>query len=187
MKSFLFVRQFMKSPRRIGAFLPSTHYLAEQMAEEVSFEHAKFIVEYGPGTGVFTDEILKKRSDDTWVMLIESDRNFYSFLKRKYKDTENLLIVNGSAEDIDHFVKTYDFKRIDYIISGLPFTSLPKQVSDDILNKTRKLLGEKGRFITFQYTLLKKAYFKESFGKVTIKREYRNFPPAYILNCGNQG
>lgn len=185
MKTFLFLRQFMKNPAGIGAILPSSPFLAEQMINDIDFKKAKFIVELGPGTGVFTDMILENRNPETKVMLIEKDRNFYSLLKRKYKDQENLLIINGSAENIDSFTESYACKGIDYIVSGLPFTSLPKAVSDDILDKTKRLLGKKGRFITFQYSLYKQAYFKEFFSKVAIKREYRNIPPAFILSCSN--
>lgn len=185
MKPLLFLREFLKNPTSVGAILPSSPFLAEQMVKDVDFNKANVIVELGPGTGVFTDIILKKRNPNTKVMLIENDKRFYSLLKRKYKDKENLFIMNGSAENMDCYAEAYGFNGVDYIISGLPFTSLPKPVSDDILNKTKRMLGENGRFITFQYTLYKKAYFKKHFKKVDIKREFRNVPPAYILSCGN--
>lgn len=185
MKYLLFLSRFFKNPRSIGAFLPSSRYLAEKMISEVAFEHANLIIEYGPGTGAFTNVILKNRNQNTQVMLIESDQYFYSLLKRKYRNIENLVIINGSAENIDQFVKSSGSQRIDYIISGLPFTSLPKKVSDEILGKTKRMLGEKGRFITFQYSIYKQAYFKEFFKKVDVKREYRNVPPAFILSCSN--
>jgi len=72
---------------------------------------------------------------------------------------------------------------IDYIVSGLPFASLPKDVSSNILKETQKYLNEEGKFITFQYTLLKKDFIKKYFNEVSIKREVRNVPPAYVICC----
>lgn len=165
--------------------MPSSDYLAEKMVETVEFQSAKYIVEYGAGTGVFTDKIMKYRNPDTVVMLFESNEVFYESLKEKYKSENNLIIVNDTAENIDKYVKKHGFSHIDYVISGLPFASLPKNVSNVILNKTRKLLKNGGKFITFQYTLFKRVLFNQYFKQIDIKREYRNIPPAFVLCCQN--
>ncbi|WML29336.1 rRNA adenine N-6-methyltransferase family protein [Neobacillus sp. OS1-32] len=185
MKSIMFFLQYLFCPRKIGAVLPSSDYLAEKMIETVEFQSAKYIVEYGAGTGVFTDKIIKYRRPDTVVMLFESNKVFYETLKEKYKSENNLIIINDTAENIDKYVKKYEIPYIDYVISGLPFASLPQNVSNVILNKTRKLLKNRGEFITFQYTLFKKALFNQYFEQINIKREYRNIPPAFVLCCQN--
>lgn len=185
MKSIKFFLQYLFFPRKVGAVLPSSDYLAEKMVETVEFQSAKYIVEYGAGTGVFTDKIMKYRNPDTVVMLFESNEVFYESLKEKYKSENNLIIVNDTAENIDKYVKKHGFSHIDYVISGLPFASLPKNVSNVILNKTRKLLKNGGKFITFQYTLFKRVLFNQYFKQIDIKREYRNIPPAFVLCCQN--
>ncbi|MDR7002032.1 rRNA adenine N-6-methyltransferase family protein [Neobacillus niacini] len=185
MKSLKFFLQYLFSPRKIGAVLPSSNYLAEKMIQTVDFQTAKYIVEYGSGTGVFTDKIIKSRKSNTVVMLIETNEGFYKLLKEKYKNEEKLIIINGSAENIDKYAKEYGIPYIDYVISGLPFASLPKSVSNIILYKTKKLLNNKGKFITFQYTLLKKALINKFFKKIDVKHEYRNLPPAFVLSCQN--
>lgn len=185
MKSIKFFLQYLFCPSKIGAVLPSSDYLADKMIETVEFQSAQYIVEYGAGTGVFTDKIIKYRRPDTVVMLFESNKVFYETLKEKYKSENNLIIINDTAENIDKYVKKYEIPYIDYVISGLPFASLPKNVSNVILNKTRKLLKNRGKFITFQYTLFKKPLFNQYFEQINIKREYRNIPPAFVLSCQN--
>lgn len=185
MKSIKFFLQYLFYPRKVGAVLPSSDYLAEKMIETIEFQSAKYIVEYGAGTGVFTDKIIKYRKPDTVVMLFESNKVFCETLREKYKSENNLIIINDTAENIDKYVKIHGFPYIDYVISGLPFASLPKNVSNVILNKTRKLLKSGGKFNTFQYTLLKKALFNQYFEQIDIKREYRNVPPAFVLSCQN--
>jgi len=183
MKRLSFIKQYITKPRSVGAILPSSRYLANKMIEEIDFDYAKYIVEYGPGTGVFTEKLVKNRTKGTLILLFEYNYEFYKGLKEKYKNEPNMYIINDSAEYMDKYLKDYNIPRIDYIISGLPFASLPQGVSSTILGKTRKYLNENGKFITFQYTLLKKSFIKQYFDDICIKREVRNIPPAYVFSC----
>ncbi|WP_433747860.1 class I SAM-dependent methyltransferase [Falsibacillus pallidus] len=185
MKSIKFFLQYIFSPRKVGAVLPSSGFLADKMIESVEFHSARYIVEYGVGTGVFTDKIIQFRNPRTIVMLFESNKVFYQSLKERYKREANLIIINDSAENIDKYLEKYRIPYLDYVISGLPFASLPTEVSNVILNKTRKLLKDGGSFITFQYSLLKVSLFDQYFEHIDIQREYRNFPPAFVLSCQN--
>jgi phospholipid N-methyltransferase len=58
MKIFNFLSEYLKSPRTVGAVAPSSNKLAEKMVCDLDYENAKCIVEYGPGTGVFTDKLV---------------------------------------------------------------------------------------------------------------------------------
>ncbi|MFJ7953637.1 class I SAM-dependent methyltransferase [Lysinibacillus sp. NPDC096418] len=178
-----FLLQFLINPKTVGAVLPSSNFLGDRMIEKIDFKEAKYIVEYGPGTGVFTEKLIKKRNPKTVLVLVENNKEFYSTLKEKYKEENNLFIVHESAEKIERYLREYGIPYVDYVISGLPFASLPKKVSNEILLNTTKILKEDGQFITFQYTKIKKAFFNQFFTKIDVKREYRNFPPAYIFSC----
>lgn len=180
-----FIMEYIRHPRSVGAIAPSSSRLAGKMMEEIDFESSSCIVEYGPGTGVFTDEILKRRKKDTMLILIEYNEDFCRILREKYKNEENVFIIEGSAENIEEYLNTYGIARINYIISGLPFASLPKDMSERILDKTRMVLQGGGRFITFQYTKLKMPMIKNYFRSVKTKKEIFNLPPAYVLECSN--
>jgi phospholipid N-methyltransferase len=180
-----FLKQYFSNPRRVGAVLPSSRYLANKMVEDIDFGRAKVIVEYGPGTGVFTDKLLEERNKESTIFLIEYNPDFYNLLKDKYSGVDNLHIIHGSAEQIDEYLKQYNITQVDYIVSGLPFASLPHQVSTNILYSTKHILKEKGKFITFQYSLVKKDFINQFFGDINIKMEIRNVPPAFVLNCNN--
>ncbi|MEC2196790.1 rRNA adenine N-6-methyltransferase family protein [Bacillus subtilis] len=183
MKRLLFLFQYIGNPRTVGAILPSSRFLGDKMMEGIDFKKAKYIVEYGPGTGVFTKKLLEKRNPETIILLVEQNKEFYSLLKEKFKDERNLFIVYGSAENIIEHLREYGIPYIDYVISGLPFASLPKGVSNKILLETSKILKKDGEFITFQYTLFKKTFFEQFFTKIDVKRELRNVPPAYVFSC----
>ncbi|MGN7408367.1 class I SAM-dependent methyltransferase [Sporosarcina sp. SAFN-010] len=183
MKKVSFLIQFLVNPKTVGALLPSSSFLGEKIIENIDFKEAEYIVEYGPGTGVFTEKLIEKRDPMTKILLVENNEKFYTLLKEKYRETNNLFIVYGSAENIERYMREYGIPYVDYVISGLPFSSLPTSVSSEILSNTAKILKEDGQFITFQYTKIKKVFIEQFFTKLEMKREYRNFPPAYIFSC----
>lgn len=54
-------RRFLRHPTQVGAVCASSDALARMITEEVGIETAPVVVELGPGTGVFTREILRWR------------------------------------------------------------------------------------------------------------------------------
>ena len=64
-----FMYQYFHQPRTVGALLPSSTHLAKKIVKGIDFEHAACIVEYGPGTGVFTRELIRRRSARTTLLL----------------------------------------------------------------------------------------------------------------------
>lgn len=185
MKLIKFLIEYFKSPRTIGAVAPSSERLAKKMIKDIDFQNARCIVEYGPGTGVFTDKLIERKRKDTLLILLEYNKEFCKQLKERYNKHDNIIIINDSAENLDKYLPKYNIKEADYVVSGLPFASLPKNVSNKILDKTRTLLKKDGLFITFQYTLIKKEFIAGYFEKVDMERVVLNVPPAYVLRCHN--
>lgn len=178
-----FIKQYIKNPKTVGAIAPSSEKLAYKMVEDMNFLNASCIVEYGPGTGVFTEKILNKKKESTIFIAIEYNVDFYKILKDKFKDETNFILINDSAENLKEYLNKYDINKVDYIVSGLPFASLPDDMSKKILSTTKEILKVKGEFITFQYTLFKMRLFRKYFDKIKIKKEMLNLPPAYVLRC----
>ena len=183
MSRMSFLKQYIFKPRTVGAVLPSSKYLAKKMVSSINFAEAKCIVEYGAGTGVLTAEILQKKKPDTKMIVFEMNSTFCKMLSEKYGSEPGVYIVNDSALYVGKKLQEYGAAYADYVISGLPFASLPQDVSFDILTETKKHLMPGGAFITFQYTLLKKDFIGQFFDHVDIVREVRNVPPAYVLRC----
>ncbi|MBJ8204112.1 methyltransferase domain-containing protein [Bacillus cereus] len=183
MQLITFLHEFIKHPKHTGAIAPSSKKLAKKMVDVIDFNRAKCIVELGPGTGVFTKEIMKRKKKETIFLLIEINEVFCKKLKRKFKDEQNVIVVHGSAENIKKYMEEFNIKCIDYILSGLPFTSLPEEVSKRILNNAMEVIHENGEFITFQYSLVKKGFIEHFFPEITLEKVWLNFPPAYVFSC----
>lgn len=177
----MFILEYLKNPRKVGALAPSSKRLARRMVKPINFENCKCIVEFGPGTGVFTDEIIALKDEDTVFILIEQNKEFWSRLHQRYQHKKNIHVIHGDAANVGSYLAKYDQKKADYIVSGLPFTSLPKKASQNILKAVQNVIGDSGRFITFQYTMLKKSIFLHWFHLVHTNYELLNFPPAFIL------
>ncbi|WP_456277008.1 class I SAM-dependent methyltransferase [Bacillus sp. AK128] len=182
-KRFLFILQYLFRPRTVGSITPSSQFLTKLMMKQIDFKQAEYIVEYGPGTGVFTKHLVKNRKQETVIIIIESNETFYHYVLDQFKDEPNLYVINDSAENIDKILKDLSIPTVNYVVSGLPFASLPRKVSHSILAKTNNLLSQQGRFITFQYSHVNKGLFPEYFQHVEVKRELRNIPPAYVYSC----
>lgn len=179
----LFIKEYIKNVRSVGAVAPSSRFLAQKMLESVDFSQAKVIVEFGPGTGSFTHQLVKCMKPGTKLIVIETNKEFYRMLRDEYAGVRGVEIINSSAEQITSILSERKLPTPDYVISGLPFAALPTNVSEDILSATAKLLGNNGTFITFQYTLLKRSFLNNYFSDIHTSREYRNLPPAYVLRC----
>lgn len=178
-----FLSQYVKHPRSVGALMPSSQQLSQQMVASINFEAARCIVEYGPGTGVFTEQLLSKKKPETKLLVFETNEKFYRLLKQQYKGVPNVHIIYDSAERIGHYVKMHGIDQVDYVVSGLPFASLPKEVSEKILSETKKALSVDGEFITFQYTKFKQKYFRTFFSDIHIDKVFLNMPPAFVFKC----
>src|SRR5262249_46022819 len=66
-----FLREFMSKPATIGAVAPSSSFLAQEIVEDLQLSEAEAVIEYGPGTGVFTRNILREMKPTARFVAIE--------------------------------------------------------------------------------------------------------------------
>lgn len=176
-----FISEVLKSTGTIGALSPSSSFLAKKMLEPIDFSKAKCIVEFGPGTGVFTHKILEKMSKDAILLAFEINPVFIEELQ-KIQDNR-LIIINDSAEKIKDYLTQNQQTSADYIISSLPFAMIPNEVVHNILTNSDNALSNKGKYIQFQYSLNAKKKLASYFSKVNINFTVLNLPPAFIYIC----
>ncbi len=178
----MFLKEFFKEKKIVGAIAPSSKILVRYMLEKLHIESADIIVEYGPGTGPFTLELLKRMKPDAKLLVFETQENFCNVLREKINDNR-LIIINDSAEKVGDYLHQYGYKHADFIISSLPFTVIPKPIKTNILNNTVKFLNRKGIFAQYQYSLNAHKLLKQRFNKVKVKFSPFNLPPAFIYTC----
>jgi phospholipid N-methyltransferase len=168
----------------VGSLIPSSRFLATKMLKNIPFEQAKVIVELGPGTGIFTEKIMKRLNPDTHLVVIELNDEFHQKLAAKTHQ-ENCHIVHGSASDLEKILSDLGLGKADCIVSSLPFSNFPKEIRVSIMQAVLHCLITSGTFIQFQYTLQSKKHFKSLFNNVAIDYAAFNFPPAFVYSCSN--
>ena len=180
--ALLFLKNFLTNPARMGSFLPSSTHLVADMLAGVDFSSARLIVEYGPGTGVFTEQILKRLHPDARFVCIEVAEDFYSDLKARYADPR-MELIHGSAADVRKHLARLELEGPDAVISGLPFTSLPDALRHEILIETCQIMGPQTIFLLYQYTRYMTGHLEHYFGDIARAHTLMNVPPAYRFTC----
>lgn len=179
--------RFVRSPRTIGAVSASSRTLARAMVAGLDLSGEAHVVELGPGTGVVTRVIAEELGLQARCLAIEIDPDFAKRLKGRFGQVE---VVCGSAAYLPELMQAHGFDRVDHIVSGLPFASLPAEVTSGILDGIEAMLPSGGTFTTFQYvhgypSPLAAAFRRElsrRLGAEPVRRlVWRNMPPAYVL------
>ena len=179
---FLFARNFFRHPRLLGSIVPSSRFLIKQLLEPINFGRARVIVEYGPGVGVITAELLRRMRPDGVLIAIEMNPDFVSYLRSAFSD-KRLQVIAGSAESVDEILRRLGYLRADYIISGIPFSTIPATSRERILEKTRDMLEPGGAFLVYQFSPRVLSDLKRIFGYVGRRFEPLNVLPAFLFIC----
>lgn len=178
-----FFREAIKNFKTAGTIVPSSKFLIKKMLKSIDFNKANVIVEYGPGNGIITQEILRRMHSNAVLICFEINTHFYQYIKQI--DDKRLIVLNSSAENIKEELEKLNISAADYFISSLPLTIIPKSIAKDILKNSKESLSPNGQFIQYQYSLRFYSKVKQIFGKknVKLKFEFVNIPPAFIYKC----
>ena len=182
----LFSRNFIKHPRMLGSLIPSSRYLVKRLLDQVDWSRANTIVEYGPGVGTFTGEILRRLPAGGNVVAIDTNRDFARYLTRTFRD-DRLHVVEGSAADAQETLRERGLGRADYVISGIPYSTMDPAVRERILQTTHDVLQPDGSFLVYQFTRAVLPYLRQVFPQVQVEFEPRNIMPARLFYCRRNG
>jgi phospholipid N-methyltransferase len=178
----LFARNFLRHPRMLGSIVPSSRFLIRQLLQPVDWAAAKVIVEYGPGVGVITSEVLRRMRPDATLIAIETNPEFVNYLRSSIPD-ERLHVVEASAEAVDEILKRYGHSSASYVISGIPFSTIPAHVRESILLKTCEVLKPGGSFLVYQFSTRVLQDLRRIFRYVRRQFEPLNVLPAHLFFC----
>ncbi len=178
----IFFRQFLKHPGMIGSVIPSSRALVDAVLEPVDWERTRLFVEYGPGVGTFTRPILERMHPDATLIAIDLNLDFVAWLDAQIDDPR-LRVVHGSAIDVRRFIREAGYQQADYVVSGLPFSTLPDGVGAAICAETRAALRPSGEFLIYQYSRFVMRLLTPVFGAISDRLEWRNIPPCRVIRA----
>jgi phospholipid N-methyltransferase len=175
-----FLRGFLKNPVMVGSIIPSSRVLIDKMLGPVDWANTRLFVEYGPGVGTFTRPILEKLGPDATLVAIDTNSEFTRYLKESIND-ERLVAVTGSAADVEKILLERNLGSADYVLSGLPFSTLPPGVGDAIAEATANVIRPGGAFLIYQFSPKVLNFIKPHFGPIRRGFEWINVPPATLF------
>jgi phospholipid N-methyltransferase len=169
----------------LGSLIPSSRFLVNKVLSEIDWSRARVFLEYGPGVGTFTAEILRRMRSDAVIVALETNTDFVQFLRRRFKD-DRLHVIHGSAADADAALRRLGLDHADYVLSGIPYTTMPPDLRETILRKTHAVLHPNGAFLVYQFTRSVLPYLQQVFHQVRQDFEPLNVMPARLFYCRHQ-
>lgn len=173
------VREFLKQPMAVGSAFPASRYMIDRMLEPIDWSRIRTVVEFGPGTGVFTRALLERLPADAHLLAIDTSEGFIDHLEATIADPR-LIPVQGSAADAGRLMQAHGLAQADCIVSGLPFSTVSPEVAERIMDVSRRVLTRDGHFLAYQMRSAVHPLLVQNFLRVEKGYEWRNVPPCHL-------
>ncbi|WP_332815330.1 class I SAM-dependent methyltransferase [Ramlibacter sp.] len=181
-----FLRGFLRHPAQVGSVVPSSHRLEQRLVRSAAIPQARTVVELGPGTGGTTAAFLQALAPGARLLAIELDPAFHAHLRASLHDPR-LLLELGSAERLAGFLATRRLPAPDAIVSGIPFSTMPPDVSDRIAAAVSQVLRPGGRFVAYQVRAHVAGFASPYLGAPDRRWEWVNVPPVRVFTWVKPG
>lgn len=173
----IFLQGFIEHPVMVGSIIPSSRFTIAKMLAPVKWDECKLFVEYGPGVGTFCRPVLERLPRDGTLIVIDTNPLFIDYLKATISDSRFVPVL-GSAADVETIVRAHGFDHADYVLSGLPFTTLPDGVGPAIASATHRILRPGGAFLVYQFTAKARDFMAKHFDHID-----EGYEPLNVLPC----
>ena len=176
----VFFEGFVKHPVMVGSIIPSSRFTIAKMLAPVNWDECKLFVEYGPGVGTFCRPVLERMRRDAQLIVIDTNPLYIDYLTRTIGDSR-FSAVNGSAADVEEIVRAHGHTHADYVLSGLPFSTLPDGVGPAIAAATHRVLRPGGGFLVYQFSAKARDFMAKHFARIDAGFELFNILPCQLF------
>lgn len=153
-----FIRQLLSGAADVGALLPCSRFSGRAMVSELERRQGPAnILEVGSGTGPITAEIVKVMEPGDRLTVCDLNPEFMDFLRQRFETEPDFAAVRERVSFRTMSVtELNEPEPFDYIISTLPFTRLPIELTEGILKQYRQMLKPDGVLSYIEYAWLRK-------------------------------
>ena len=173
----VFLQGFIEHPVMVGSIIPSSRFTIQRMLKPVKWDECRLFVEYGPGVGTFCRPVLQRLPRDGRLIVIDTNPLYIDYLKTTITDSRFIPVL-GSAANVEEIVRAHGFDHADYVLSGLPFSTLPDGVGPAIAAATHRVLRPGGAFLVYQFSARARDYMARHFTRID-----QDFEPLNVLPC----
>jgi len=176
----IFVEGFLRHPVMVGSIIPSSRFTVNKMLGPVKWDECKLFVEYGPGVGTFCRPVLDRLRRDGQLIVIDTNPLYIDYLRNTMSDSRFVAVL-GSAADVEEIVRAHGHDHADYVLSGLPFSTLPDGVGPAIAAATHRVLRPGGAFLVYQFTAKARDFMARHFTRIDNGFEWLNVMPCFLF------
>lgn len=176
----VFIEGFLRHPVMVGSIVPSSRFTINRMLKPVDWDNCKLFVEYGPGVGTFCRPVLDRLPRDGQLIVIDTNPLFIDYLRKTISDSRFTAVL-GSAADVENIVREHGFEKADYVLSGLPFSTLPDGIGPAIAAATHRVIRKDGAFLVYQFTPKARDFMARHFKRIDTAMEPINVPPCFLF------
>jgi len=173
----VFIEGFLRHPVMVGSIIPSSRFTVAKMLSPVKWDECRLFVEYGPGIGTFCRPVLDRLRRDGTLIVIDTNPLYIDYLKATIADSRFVPVL-GSAADVEDIVRAHGHDHADYVLSGLPFSTLPDGVGPAIASATHRVLRPGGAFLVYQFTARARDFMAKHFRRID-----KGFAALNVLPC----
>jgi phospholipid N-methyltransferase len=175
----VFFQGFLEHPKMVGSIIPSSKSTIDKMLAPVKWDECQLFVEYGPGVGTFCRTVLDRLPRGGELVVIDTNPLYIDYLKKTIGDSRFHPVL-GSAEDVETIVRSLGHEHADYVLSGLPFSTLPEGVGPAIAAATHRVIRSGGAFLTYQFSTTARDLTARHFDRVDTGMTWFNIPPCLL-------
>jgi len=175
-----FLRGFLAHPFEVASVMPSSAFLESRVVQAADLAQTRCVVELGPGTGGTTRAILRGLAPRARLLAIEVNPAFCDRLRRRIDDPR-LVVQAGSAESLAEALRARGLPAADVVVSGIPFSVLPRDVAQRIAAAIHDNLAPGGRLVAYQCSADVAQYLTPHLGPPRTEWEWRSLPPMRVF------
>lgn len=175
-----FLRGFLASPLEVASVVPSSAYLEASVVRAANLQRARCVVELGPGTGGTTRALLRGLAPQARLLALEVNPGFCERLSRLIDDPR-LAVQAGSAEVLAEALRRHGLPAADTIVSGIPFSTLPRDVAERVAAAIAGSLAPGGRLVAYQWRTHVADFIAPHLGAAQMAWEWRALPPMRVF------
>ena len=171
----LFAREWLRSPRKVGAICPSGPALARTMAMLVPQGNG-LVIELGAGTGAVTAALLRHGVSPRRLIAVERAGAMAKLLRQRFPE---IRVLQEDASQLSSLLP--QDQRVDCIVSSIPFVSLPSTVRTAVIHEIKTVLQD-GLLIQYTYAWGNACLAEAGFSRVDSRLVLGNLPPARVMS-----
>ena len=179
--SAIFLKRFLQRPFQVASIIPSSRALIRRVVDKMDLSQPRVIVEYGPGEGCHTREIVRRMHPDSHLILFELDPELTQHLEDQFRADRRVTVLNADCATLSSALARRGHTHCDYIVSGIPFSILQPEKKRDLLRSTFDSLAPdaSAAFIIYQVTNELVGHCRH-FSRVESEYCLQNIPPMFV-------